>query len=108
MVLNFPPSLTGHSSTIKAFVPEKYQHAGHERGLAKAREDLRRDYPLNDILISRHAPQTVPDKVLLAKHIDIDDAFLGTTGYEVYVVDNLASPFKWEKHDALWVPLYYL
>jgi hypothetical protein len=50
---------------------------------------------LNDILISRHAPQTVPDNVLLAQHIDIDDAFLGTTGYEVYAVDNSAS-FKWE------------
>jgi hypothetical protein len=55
---------------------------------------------LNDILISRHAPQVAQDKVLLAQHIDIDDAFLGTTGYEVYVVDNHAS-LKWEKHDAL-------
>ena len=93
-------SLTKHRATVKAFIPEKYQHAGHGDGLAKAREDLRRDYPLNDILISRHAPQTIPDNVLLAQHIDIDDAFLGTTGYEVYAVDNSAT-FKWEKHDAL-------
>ena len=100
MPSKFSSSLTKHSATVKAFLPEKYQHAGHERGLAKAREDLRRDYPLNDILISRHAPQTIPDHLLLAQHIDIDDAFLGTTGYEVYAADNNAS-FKWEKHDAL-------
>jgi len=55
---------------------------------------------LNDILISRHAPKVVPEGVLLAQHIDIDDTFLGTTGYEVYAVDNNAT-FQWERHDAL-------
>ena len=84
---NFFSSLTEHSAIVKAFLPEKYLHAGHEGGLAKAREDLRRDYPLNDILISRHS-QTIPDNLLLAQHIDIDNAILGTTRHEVYVVDN--------------------